>query len=603
MEPIFYFLRKFHGYAGRILYINLLGMMLIGLLEGVGILLLIPIISVTEIVSIDMEGTPLSGLLQDLQSIPYAMSLPAILCLYVLLTVGQSFIQRRIAIQNTVIQHGFSRYLRLETYSGILHSNWAFFLNKRKSDLIHVLTAELARVSAGVNTFLQLMSSLVLTLIQISLALWLSTQITLFVLLSGAVLLVFSRSFLYRSLQLGKRTKELGESYLSGITDQIQGIKDIKSNTLEDSRMGWYRGITERMMQEQVEYSKLNTKSQLYYKISSSILIALFIFISVKMFNAQAAQLMLIIVIFSRLWPRVTGIQAAMQQIIATIPSLKAVIELHKDCKDAREVSEYNYTNVRPLSINKEIQCSQVHFRYDQKENLYALRDVNIVIPSNQMTAVVGPSGAGKSTLIDLLMGLNQPEKGQIVVDGVPLTSENLLSYRKIISYVPQDPFLFNTTIRENLELVLPGVTEKEMWEALEFSSAAEFVKKLPQGLDTLIGDRGVRLSGGECQRLVLARAILRKPSILILDEATSALDSENESKIQEAIDRLKGRMTIIVIAHRLSTIRNADQVVVLEQGRVIQSGGFHQLAKDKRGLFSHLLAKQTQVIQAKVVE
>jgi ABC-type multidrug transport system fused ATPase/permease subunit len=144
--------------------------------------------------------------------------------------------------------------------------------------------------------------------------------------------------------------------------------------------------------------------------------------------------------------------------------------------------------------------------------------------------------------------------------------------------------------------LMNPEADEEQIWEALEFSSAAEFVKKLPEGLDTLIGDRGIRLSGGERQRLVLARAILRKPSILFLDEATSALDTENETKIQKAIERLKGSMTVIVIAHRLSTIRNADQVIVLDKGEIVQQGQFNQLANEHRGLFNQLLKKQMAV-------
>ena len=241
------------------------------------------------------------------------------------------------------------------------------------------------------------------------------------------------------------------------------------------------------------------------------------------------------------------------------------------------------------------MECKNVSFRYDQNQSQYALENINIQIPANYMTAIVGPSGAGKSTLIDLLMGLNQPENGEVLIDGIPLTNKNLVALRRSLSYVPQDPFLFNATIRENLHMIEPTATEEQIWEALEFSSAAEFVKKLPQGLDTLIGDRGIRLSGGERQRIVLARAILRKPSILVLDEATSALDTENERKIQEAIEQLKGKMTIIVIAHRLSTIRNADQVIVLDKGRVVQNGEFDQLAMEYDGMFSNLLGKQTE--------
>jgi ATP-binding cassette subfamily C protein len=209
------------------------------------------------------------------------------------------------------------------------------------------------------------------------------------------------------------------------------------------------------------------------------------------------------------------------------------------------------------------------------------------------MTAIVGKSGAGKSTLIDLIMGLVKSESGRILIDGIPLTEEQLLNWRSSIGYVSQDPFLFHTSIRENLRLVDPDASEEQMWRALQFSSSASFVRKLPQGLDTIIGDRGIRLSGGERQRLVLARTMLRNPSVLVLDEATSALDSENEQQIHEALERLKGHVTIIVIAHRLSTIRTADRVIVLEEGRVIQEGGYQQLSMDSSGTFSKLLHMQ----------
>ncbi|MBL1703891.1 ATP-binding cassette domain-containing protein, partial [Klebsiella pneumoniae] len=171
-----------------------------------------------------------------------------------------------------------------------------------------------------------------------------------------------------------------------------------------------------------------------------------------------------------------------------------------------------------------------------------------------------------------------------------------LLALRKSISYVQQDPFLFNASIRENLLMIEPNASEEQIWDALDFAAAAEFVRTLPNGLDTFIGDRGVRLSGGERQRLVLARAILRKPSILVLDEATSALDTENEALIQSALEKLKGQMTIIVIAHRLSTIRNADQVIVLDKGEVVQQGEFNQLARERKGVFRNLLGKQVEV-------
>lgn len=567
--------------------------MFISLLDGVGILLLIPMISITGIIDFNVGNTPFNEIFSFFERIPSSVGLPFILLIFVLIVILQNFLHRHITIQNIKIQHGFFRHLRVNTYHSLLHANWAFFIKNRKSDLINLLTTEVARSSAGTHSLLQFLASLIFTVIQIGLAFFLSPSITFFLLLCGALIVFLNRKFLKMSLALGEKNYTLGKEYLAGITDQINGIKDIKSNTLEKSKMNWFLTVTKGMQNEQIEYTTLRTMSQLYYKVASSILIAVFIFIAVNMFHAQAGELMLIIVIFSRLWPRVAGIQSSLEQIATMLPSFHAVKNLQNESRKAVEFKDYESLAIIPLQIKKEIECKNVYFRYSQTSGSYALEGINVVIPSNKMTAIVGKSGAGKSTLIDILMGLNLPEKGQVLIDGTPLTSENLLSMRKAVSYVPQDPFLFNASIKENLLMVESVATNEEIWKALEFSSAAEFVNKLPKGLDTLVGDRGIRLSGGERQRIVLARAILRKPSILVLDEATSALDTENEANIQKALERLKGSMTIIVIAHRLSTIRNADQVIVLDQGNVIQKGEFGQLAKDKKNLFGKLLNNQ----------
>lgn len=593
MQPIFFFVKKLHTYAGKTLYLSMLGMIGISLLEGIGILFLIPMLSLSGIININADGTPISRILEFFQSFSNTLGLSIILLIYAIMVIGQNALQRQITIRNTSIQHGFFRHLRIETYESLLYANWEFYLKKRKSDLINSLTTEIATASAGTHSFLQFIASLIFTFIQIVIALWLSVHITIFVLFSGLLLVFFSRKYLKRSLDLGKVNHELGKNYLGGITEQINGIKDVKSNNLEDSRMEWYRSVTLKIQEEQVNYSMLNTKTQLYYKAASAILIAAFIYVAVMMFQAQTSQLMLIIIIFTRLWPRVASIQASMEQIATRIPSYVSVINLQKESNESREFKhEYN-NNLNPITLKYGIECRNVQFRYHKDQPLYALQNINLLIPSNKMTAVVGRSGAGKSTLIDLLMGLNKPETGEVLIDGAPLTDHSLPSLRRSISYVPQDPFLFNSSIRDNLIIVRPDADEQQLWDALEFSSAAEFVMRLPNGLDTLIGDRGVKLSGGERQRLVLARAILREPSILVLDEATSSLDSENEAKIQEALERLKGKMTIIVIAHRLSTIRDAEQVIVLQEGKIVQNGDFNTLTEDKKSPFARMVMNQ----------
>lgn len=571
-------------------------MILIGFLESVGVFLLIPLIGLTGIFDIDTGGIPLLSWITELFSgVPETISLLIILGVYIILMTGQSIFKRNQTVLGVKIQQRFIRHLREETYKDLLQANWAFYLKKRKSDIINIMTNETFHVSAGINLSLQLLSSLIFTLIQIGIAFYLSVKMTSFILFFGLILIIFSRKFTNNSQSLGKETFKLAQTYLGGITDHFNGIKDIKSNSLEESHLSWFLSLSKKMEQNKIELTVLNTTSQMIFKVASAFLIAIFAFLSIKMFSAQPAQLMLVMVIFTRLWPRFTGIQSNLEQLGATIPSFKALLELQNECLEAKELNSQDYKNVQAIEVKYGLDCRNVYFRYNQSEDIYALKKINVHIPSNQMTAIVGRSGAGKSTLIDILMGLNQPDRGEVTIDHLPLTNNHLLSLRKSISYIPQDPFLFNATIKENLTIIDPNTSQENIWEALEFAAAADFVKKLPQGLDTLIGDRGIRLSGGERQRLVLARAILRKPSILILDEATSALDTENEAKIQGAIEKLKGTMTIVVIAHRLSTIRNADQVLVMKDGEIVQVGQYSQLAKEKRGMFSNLLEIQIE--------
>lgn len=602
MEQILHFTKKLYAFSGKILIINILGMVFISLLEGVGVLLLLPILNVSGIANVE-TGIPLVSLMiKYLQDLPKALSLPLVLCVFVFLVIGQNWLLRTLTIRDTIIQQKFVRHLRLETYTNLLQSNWSFFVNHRKSDLINLLTSELTRVGFGTTLVLQLVASLIFTLIQIGIAFWLSPVMTTFVLTFGIILTLFSRKFIKRARSLGGQTSQLSQNFLAGISDQMAGMKDIKSNSLEESWLRWYRSLTQNLVNEQVEYIKLRSSSQLFYKVASSVLIAVFVYLSVTIFQSKVEQLLLIFVIFSRLWPRFTGIQTHMEQIASTIPAFKAIIKLQQECVRLKEFYMENKPEnktYQPIDIKTHIECKNVSFRYNNNEQTYALKDINIHIPSRKMTAIVGRSGAGKSTLIDVIMGLIEPQTGQICIDGQPISNEKVYALRQSISYVPQDPFLFNGSIKDNLLMIDPNATEEQIWEALEFAASAEFVSKLPEGLDTLIGDRGIRLSGGERQRLVLARAILRKPSILILDEATSALDRENEAKIQEALERLQGRLTMIVIAHRMSTIRKANQVIVIDQGQIIQKGEYDQLAEEREGLFSNLLGNQIGAVNS----
>ena len=217
----------------------------------------------------------------------------------------------------------------------------------------------------------------------------------------------------------------------------------------------------------------------------------------------------------------------------------------------------------RNLKVSEGIQLSDLSFSYPaegEEAEPSVLHAVNLSIPARQTTAIIGPSGSGKTTLIDLIIGLLTPTSGTVLIDQKPLNRELLHDWRNSIAYVPQEPFLHNETLRFNLMEFSQAIDETKLWEALEAAQAADFIKRLPAGLETVVGDRGVRLSGGERQRIALARALIRNPEVLILDEATSNLDTDTERAIQCAIDALHGNLTVIIVAHRLSTIEKADQ-------------------------------------------
>jgi len=217
---------------------------------------------------------------------------------------------------------------------------------------------------------------------------------------------------------------------------------------------------------------------------------------------------------------------------------------------------------------------------------------LSLQIKKGQMIAIVGESGSGKSTLIDVIMGFNDPTSGDILIDDTPLKKYDINSYRKKIGYVPQEGELFNASIIENIKWANEKTTNEQIQHICKEAYADGFIKSFPEGYETLVGDRGVRLSGGQLQRIALARALIRKPEILILDEATSSLDSKSEKNIQEAINKIVKKTTIIVIAHRLSTILKADHIYVINHGRIAEEGNYEDLIK-LNGSFKKMIEQQ----------
>jgi ABC-type multidrug transport system fused ATPase/permease subunit len=240
----------------------------------------------------------------------------------------------------------------------------------------------------------------------------------------------------------------------------------------------------------------------------------------------------------------------------------------------------------RNVSFTGKIPFRNLSFAYPSRPDAEVLKNINLTIEPGNLIALVGKSGAGKSTFATLLLHLYEPGSGQILFDDLSISDINLTALRKQIALVPQDIFLFGGTIRENIAYGRSDASEEDIFNAARNANALEFIDRFPERLETVVGERGTQLSGGQRQRIAIARAILKDPKILILDEATSSLDSESEQLVQGALEKLMKNRTSIVIAHRLSTIRNADKIVVLENGKIVETGTHEQLMNVRSGAY-----------------
>jgi ABC-type multidrug transport system fused ATPase/permease subunit len=246
------------------------------------------------------------------------------------------------------------------------------------------------------------------------------------------------------------------------------------------------------------------------------------------------------------------------------------------------------------MKLKGELEFKNIAFSYPSRKDFVVLKDVSFKVKAGETVAIVGKSGSGKSTMAALALRFYEPEQGQYIIDGKPSTDYGLTEFRKQIAIVPQDVLLFSGSIKENIAYGKLNATEEEIIQAAKQANAYDFIMSFPDKLNTLVGERGVQLSGGQRQRVAIARAVLNDPAILILDEATSSLDSESEKLVQEALDKLMAGRTSLVIAHRLSTIRNADKIIVLENGKIKEEGSHEVLMQSEDSAYKYLIEMQS---------
>jgi ATP-binding cassette, subfamily C, bacterial len=557
--------------------------------QGAQILLLVPLM---QIVGLNVQQGSV-GELSKVVSSAFAFAgiqptLPVVLAIFMGFSVVLAFIGRLQTTFDMKLEQDLVSSLRQRLYQAIVHTDWLTFSRSRSSDFTHALTTEIDRVGFAAAFSLSLVTDTILVFIYILFALKLSATMTAIVFVSGAALLLLLRKKTLAARRVGEDTSLATSDLYSAAMDHLSGMKATKSYGAEERSTGIFSALTDKVARTYIDASRNSAETAFWYNVGSMVILSAILFVSLEVLGLPAAGIFILLFLFTRMIPLFDGIQQSYQQFLNTLPAFDRVMEVLARCRAAAELeSEWSET----IELTENLRFEAVWFSY-VKEEAPAIRDLNLIVPIGQTTAIVGPSGAGKSTVADLVMGLIRPTRGHVLVDGAPLDPGLLRSWRSQIGYVAQDAFLFNDTVRANMLWACPEAGEEEIWRALNLAAAEGFVSGLPEALETVLGDRGIRLSGGERQRLALARALLRGPSLLILDEATSALDSENERRIQGAIEGLHGRMTILVITHRLSTISNADTIHVLEQGRLIESGNWEALL-NSNGRFETLARAQ----------
>jgi len=551
-------------------------MSLVGLLESATGALIVPILDQ----AFSQSGAPRTATLFGLQKLIPQAPLGAWKMISILLIVFtfakgiaeylSTYLMARIG-QSAVLK------LRQDLYDHLLAQSATFFERHRTNYLVSRLVSSAAAIETAVTSTIRDMLRESFTLIFfLAAAFYYNWRLTLGSLIIAPIIAVltarFGKALRNRARESFEGSKELTDTAQEALANQ--GI--VKAYRAEKRESARFTAVAKQIVRANLRSASIAGASPPTIEMIGILFVVLLLFFGQREIMAghmNTAQFVTFLFFLFRSYDpmrKLSRLQNSMEQALAAAHHVWEVMDEHAAIKEKEDASE-----LQPLE--HEIQLRSVSFGYDN-ESRSVLRDINLTIRAGTMVALVGESGGGKSTLTKLLPRFHDPTSGAVFWDGVDLRDVKLSSLRRQLALVTQETVLFNDTVRHNIAYGKPEATQAEIEEAASIALAHDFIREMPQGYDTIVGERGIFLSGGQRQRLAIARAILVNAPVLILDEATSALDAESERLVQRAIANLVRNRTTIVIAHRLSTVRRADVIVVMEAGRIIETGTHTEL-------------------------
>ncbi len=487
--------------------------------------------------------------------------------------------------------------LRQDLYSKMISLGIPFLEERRVGELTSRMTTDVAQVQGIVSvTLAEFLRQLIVLVGGIALIIGMMPRLTMIMLLTFPVVIVIAMIFGRYIRRLSRERQDQLAKTNVVVEETMQNIQTVKAYTNE-----WFE--VQRYLTNLKEAVRISLKAAHFRGLFASfVILAIFgslffilwqAVLLVQTGNLATGDLINFLVYTGIIGGSIASIGGFYTEIVSAVGATERIFAI------LGESSELPLEQRQPSATRYrgDIALRDVHFAYPTRKDVPVLKGIDMEITSGQKVALVGASGAGKSTIMQLLLQFYRVDEGDILVDGQSIYDNDLYEYRQNIAIVPQEVLLFGGTIGENIRYGQPGATDQEVQEAAEKANAWDFISSFPEGLDTVVGERGVKLSGGQRQRVAIARAILKDPAILLLDEATSSLDAESERLVQEALNVLMVGRTSIIIAHRLSTIRDVDQIYVLEQGQIVEQGTHEELSAVEDGAYNALAKLQFESV------
>lgn len=540
------------------------------LTEGLGLLTLVPLLQILQGTQGGADTGGITALLQTaLGSLGMPLRIESLLALFLLLVVIRAGVQYAQSLVSARLQHRVVDGLRERVFRVLLGAEWRWVVRRRRGDIISTLLNDVSRIGVGLHFGFQLLVGLITMLVYLAAAFALDAWLTLTAAIGGALILLAVVGHQRAAVRLGWQLSDAHRGMTGVLEGSLGNLKLAKILGTERRQLRFFLNVLLHLRTQELRFTANTARTRALLQVIGAALLAAYLYVGLVILQTPVAELMVLVLIAARLIPMLSGGLQQAAQVLHAVPAAAETAEL---IQAAERHAEPDLPESEPAPTpRREICLEKVSVCYESRARA-ALDGVSVCFPVRTTTAIIGTSGAGKSTLADVLMGLLKPDTGTLQIDDSALTEPQRRRWRAAVAYVPQETFLFNDSIRNNLLWGDPGATDAMLTEALR-RAAADFVLQLPQGLDTVVGDGGLRLSGGERQRIALARALLKRPALILLDEATSALDLETEAQVRQALRQLHGNTTVVMIAHRMATLEHADQVVVLDAGRVVRVG------------------------------